>query len=331
MVNFDKDLLFLYSENARTKIRDLSKLLSRSPQGLKYSLKVMEKEELLGETYTIFDYSYFGLILFRIYFKGGYLSERDKEVILSKLNQNPYIVTIYELSGEFDLVLEMESPNPSRFNKEFKKLVSLFPTFNHYKVVLNLVTHIYPRNYLLSLKEPIVHLHPEIIIGGDRGVEPFNENELSIVHNLLQHPKLRMTALAKASGMNVKTVKTTLKHLQKRRIVRGCKHIIDPDKLDLYRFRVFLKLHNLSPEREEEFLDFLLKTREIVQLNKTVGDWDMEVDLESLDRNRIRQLALQLREDFKEIIEDFNVIEFYKYYKKSYLPSYLFEGEENSI
>jgi len=71
----------------------------------------------------------------------------------------------------------------------------------------------------------------------------------------------------------------------------------------------------------------LLKTREIVQMNKTVGDWDMEIDIESLDSGRIRQIILQIREEFKDIIERFNLIEFHDSYKKSYLPNYLFREE----
>ena len=43
-------------------------------------------------------------------------------------------------------------------------------------------------------------------------------------------------------------------------------------------------MHNISKEREEELLNYMLKTKEITQINKTVGDWDMEIDIETLDK-----------------------------------------------
>lgn len=331
-MTLNKELIFLYSENARAKIRDLANILKKSPQRLKYSFKILEKEGIIHNPYSIFDYSYFGLVLFRVYFKGGYISEKDKEEIIKKLRENQYIVSMYELSGFFDLAIEIESPNPSRFNKELKKIANLIPTLNSYKIILNVVTHIYPRSYLINNNELMNNVKQEIIVGGDRGLEKFNENEMIIMKNLLNNPKLRLMTLAKQTNLNVKTVKSVLKNLEKKKIIKGFKYITNTEKLDIYKFRLFLHLHNLSQEREKQLMDFMLNTQEIVQVNKTVGDWDMEVDIESFDRARIRHLTIHIRENFKDLIETFNIIEFYQYYKKSYLPLYLFSQDaEQSI
>ena len=103
MKHFNTDLIFLQTENAREKLRAAASILKKSPQRLKYTLKMMEKEGILNNPHCVFDYSYFGLIMFRVYFKGGYIGERDKGAIIEKLKANPYVVSIYEMSGEFDL------------------------------------------------------------------------------------------------------------------------------------------------------------------------------------------------------------------------------------
>lgn len=325
MAKRDLDLIYLCSEDARLRIKDAAVFLKKSPQRLKYALKTLEKEGMISSPYAIFDYSYFGLILFRVYFKGGYIGELDKTVILEKLGQNPYVSTIYELSGEFDLVIEMQSPNPSRFNKELKKLANLIPTLDNYKIVLNLVSHLYPRAYLLARQNIVLNVQPEIILGGDRAVENFRPEELKIMKIFLEHPKIRMTSLAKLAGLNVKTATAIFRNLQRRKIIRGFKYLIDVERLGVYKFRLIMKLHNLSQEREAQMMDLLLKTKEVVQVNKTVGDWDLEVDVESLEKIRIRHFITGLREEFKDIIEYFNVIEFYQYYERSCLPRYLFQ------
>lgn len=328
MAKFDKELIFLYSENARAKLRDLASVLRKSPQRLKYSLSILEKEEVVYDPHCIFDYSYFGLILFRVYFKGGYISEKDKSEIIKRLSENPYIVSIYELSGEFDLVIEIESPNPSRFNKELRKVASLVPRLNKYRIILNLVTHVYPRLYLTKSDNLTDKIPREIIIGGDREREDFSENEMSVMKHILNNPRTRLTSLAKKAELSVKTAKAIIKSLYNRKIIRGFKFIVDHNKLDVHKYRLFLKIHNISKERELQLTEYMLKTKEIVQLNRTAGDWDMEVDIETTKREVIRQLIMQIRENFKDLIEDFNIIEFYRYYKKSYLPEYLFREEE---
>ncbi len=117
----NRDILFLYGENARIKLKDLASMLRKSPQLLKYTVRSLEQEKNVILPHAVFDYSYFGLLLFRVYYKGAYISERDKAAILAEFNTNNYITSVCELEGEFDLALEIIAPNPSRFNKELKK------------------------------------------------------------------------------------------------------------------------------------------------------------------------------------------------------------------
>lgn len=326
----DNDLIFLCSENARMKIRDMAGLLGKSSQRLKYSLRLLDKEGIIRNSHCIFDYSFFGLILFRIYFKGVYIGEKEKQNIIDRLKEDPYIVSIYELSGEFDLAAEMESPNPSRFNKELKRIINSMPTLNNYKIILNIVTHIYPKVYLIKDEKLMKTISPDIIVGGDRTTESFSENEMNIMKNILLTPRTRLTKLADKSSLNVKTVVSTIKGLRERQIIKGFKFQIDVNRLGIYKHRLFLKLHNVSTERENQLIDYFFRTNEIVQVNKTVGDWDIEVDIESLNKGVIRYLTMQIREEFKDMIETFNMIEFYQYHKKTYLPSYLFSRQETA-
>ena len=323
MQKIDYVAVYLRSENARMGLRDLSRRLHKSPQLLKYSTAILEKENILYEPYFIFDYSYFGLILFRVYFKGIYIKEQDKLRIIKELKDNPYVLSVYELTGEFDLAVEFASPNPSKFNKEFKKIISDNPLLKEYKIVLNLVTHIYPRHYLIKDPE-LQSLAGQKIIGGDREKDEFSRQEMSLLKVLLKHPTIRYTRLAKESGMNVKTAKSALNNLMKRNIIKGCKFLINKNKLGINKNRLFLKLHNLNWERESHLMKYLHDNQEVIQVSKTVGDWDMEIDLEALDKSSIRSMILRLREEFSDLIGQFNLIEVYDYYKRTYLPEYLF-------
>lgn len=327
VTNKDLDLIFLLSENARAKIRTIAAAVRKSPQRVKYTLGTLQREKIMYSPYSIIDYSYFGLLLFRVYFKGGYIGEQEKEKIMDFFKKHAFVVSLYELSGEFDLVAELCTPNPSRFYKELKKITTQFPTLNNYKIVLNVVTHIYPRWYLskgkLLLKEQAV----SIVVGGDRSRESFDGRELRVLQTIVEQPTVRFTMLAEKTGLNIKTAISLLKALYKRKVVRGFQYLLDLQQLGVGKVRLFLKLHNLSEEREDQLMQYLLNTPEIVQVNKTVGDWNLEVDIESPDYLQSRLLIRQLRETFKDLIETFNMMEWYYAYQKSYLPHYLFEEE----
>lgn len=334
MVKFDNNLIYYCSEDARIRLKELSNLTGKSPQRLKYNLQRMMNEKILYSPHPIIDYSFFGFLLFRIYFKGSYIGEKDKLNTILELQDHPSVVSIYELGGEFDLVIEFEVPNASRFNKELKKLTYKIRSLNNYKVVLNIVTHIFSRQYLLpgSLNSsdnfPGASPSRNIIVGGDRQRESFSKGEQLVLQNLLHNPLIHFTNLARKSSLNVKTVMTILKNLQKRRILRGYHFLIDTNNLGINKHRLFFKLHNLTPERENALIEHCIKIPEIVQVNKTVGDWDLEIDIESLDKNAVRYLIAGLREEFTDVIETFNNMEFYQNYKKTFLPESLFREPE---
>ncbi len=330
MTKIDPNLTYLIAENARIKLPELAQHLKKSQQRLKYSISMLLKEGIIRYPYGIVDYSYLGLLLFRVYFRGVYVSELDKQRIIMELKKNPYIVSIYELTGEFDLTLEFLAPNPSKFNKELKKLLHQIPTLKDYEIVLNVVTYICPKEYLVT-NPTLKDLYKERIVGGDREREILSEKEMEILKDVLFHPTSRYTQLARRTKLNVKTAQTILRGLEKRNIIKGFRYVMDTQKLGIHKFRLFLRLHNVSPEREKELVDYVLKTNEVTLLNKTVGDWDMELDVEAFDKTRIRFLIRDLREKFQELMERFNLIEFDTYHKRTYLPEFLWEDQSGSL
>ncbi len=332
MSKLNHSLMLLYSENGKYKLKDAAVMLKKSSQRLKYSLTNLIKEGTLYLPHALFDYSYFGLLMFRVYFKGGYVGEKDKAKIIKTLIENWQVVSVYELSGEFDLAIEIIAPNPSRFGKELKQIIFNLPTLRDYEIVLNQVSYIYPKFYLLEQKEITAEIPKEMIIGGDRKVETFEPRELLLMKIILEKPLIRRTTLAKEAGLNVKTTVKIIENLKSKKIYRGVKYLLDTYHLNYHRVRLFLKLHSTTLDREEELLSYFKNTKEIISLNKTIGDWDMEIDIESPQRSRAREIIIEIRETFKDLIYYFNSIDFYCYYKKAYLPSsyFLQEKKENN-
>src|SRR3989338_6746408 len=115
MAKVDTSLIYLLTENARMTLKDFAVYLRKSPQRLKYSISTLQKEGYIADSFSVIDYSYFGLLLFRVYFKGAYVSEKEKNEIVQELKNNSFIVSVYELTGEYDLIAEFASPNPSKF------------------------------------------------------------------------------------------------------------------------------------------------------------------------------------------------------------------------
>ena len=78
MTKIDNNLVYLRAENARMSLKDMSRHLKQSSQRIKYAITVLKREGIIEHPHCIFDYSYFGLILFRVYFRGAYVRESEQ-------------------------------------------------------------------------------------------------------------------------------------------------------------------------------------------------------------------------------------------------------------
>lgn len=303
----DTQILGLVAQDARIRLKDLAKKTKKSLQRVKYTFSVYERE-YLEHPHAVIDYSRLGLLLFRVYFSGAYFAEQDKEKILAAFIKTPDVIAVYELEGAYDLVIEVVSENPSKFSKLFKQLIARFPTLHNYLIVLNTVTYLYPREYLLK------DTHNSILIGGDRPVEKLSENEKIILNLISQKPRIPMRTLAKTVGMHTKTVQSVIKTLSEKKILRGFQYTLQTAALNISKFRLFLTFH--SAEREDNIMKYLESVPEVVALNKTLTFW--ECDIESFDKRKIRKIILTLRENFKDVLQTSTSAEFYQYYKRQY-------------
>lgn len=310
----DLMLVHALAEDARSRLSTVSQQTKKSQQRLKYSMSVMVKDGILSHPHAVLDYAYFGLLLFKVYFKGVWLDDSYTSSVIARLRKNPSVVAIHELYGAFDLSIEMLAPNPSRFNKELVELCRTVPGLDSHATLLNVVTHIYPRSYLVGGART-----GQIIIGGDRMLRVFSPEESALINALVKRPLAGRTILAKEVGVHVRTSNKLLDGLVSAKVVRGFKYVLDTEKLGISCVLLFFKLHTRAQEREAELLEYCFATKEIVQASKTVGDWDIEIAIESLTSARVRSVITTIRQRFKDIIQTYSFMEMVRCHKRAYL------------
>jgi len=321
VTKIDKKLLYFYGENCRLSLSKIAKKIHKSPQLVKYTINRLEKNEIIPFYYTVVDYSCFDMLLFKVYFKGGCSKSSELNLLIKKLMENPYVTSIYEMSGQYDLLVEFMAKNPSKFNKELKMLIKEHEELNNYDIIINIVSHLYPRDYLMpkNKKANEITILSEIIVGGDRDKTILNDKEKRILLAFVENPKIRLTSIASKLDINIKTVISVIKSLKSKKIIRAYKSALNIEKCNLINNKITLNLHNIEPEKENKMLDFCLNNPNIVKLSKTIGAWDVEIDVETSSPTDFREIYLKIREEFKDVIRSFNSYRMYKVFKHNYL------------
>ena len=310
--------------NARTPLSKIGKKIRMSQQRISYAVDSLIKKEIIKEFYTLIDYSKFDVINFRVYFKVSYTTQDEFKQLINHLKQESSTSWIATCGGRYDLICTFFAPNPSSFNKTLKGIMNKFPEqLQNHTVLTTIVTKYFGRKYLLS---GISENPKEIIIGGDRLPEEFEEKDLKLINLISENARISAVELANKLQLTPKTVINRIKKLTKREVIKGFRPAINMKKTENIDFILIIKSHNVVPEVEDKLVNYLKTHPNVVSVVKTLGEWDLEIQIEVKNWYDYRKITIDIRERFKSLIQEIESIPLYKnYHKINFFPEFLLE------
>lgn len=318
------DLAYLYSNDARLKVKDAAKILKKTSQNICYLADSLTKNNILSNPHTIVDYSYANLLLFKVYYK-GFLTIEEKQEIVEKLKTNKCISAIYNLEGIFDLCIEILSPNPSFFNKTILEIQPILSAYSEYTVVLNVVTHIYPPKVLIQNQTTLAPFCSEMIIGGDRKLYNFKNDELNVIKTISENPLKPMTVLARNANIHILTFKKILTDLYSKKIYRGVRYVPIFENLGIQKTRILISLFPIPSDVKDKISKFLKESLYVSSFSWIIGEWNLECDVLSSNQINLRKTFASIRELLRGYIKNQQTLDVRKYYLKTYTPNIFFE------
>lgn len=127
--------------------------------------------------------------------------------------------------------------------------------------------------------------------------------------------------LAKKIGLSKDAVKYRINKLTKEGIIKSFNAVIDTGKLGFISFRLFLTFYNLSPAKEEEILNFLLKNKNLVWLVQVQGNWDVNTWFLYKNIEEMKEFWELLLKKYNNYIEkkEFGIYSNVVYFSRAYL------------
>ena len=311
----DLKLLFELDSNSRNSFSRIGKKIRMSQQLISYKITQLEKKKIIGAFYPLIDYSRFGYLTFMVFFKVYYQNEARFYDLISRIKSHPHILRVMECDGTYDLIVTFAAKNPSSFNKMLKKIVEENQKeLRGWMILTTIVEHHSSRNYLIA-KEP----EKDVVIGGDREELFVDDINKKIVHALMNQHK-KAVDIAKEAQITPKTAMGRLRWLEEKEIIKGYKTLFNLRPLDIATNIILINYHNVSVKEEEEFRNFCKSNQHIIEFTKVIGEWDVVLTVETMNRDDFRKLYLTMRERFEDIIADYDNFRVFHVHKKQFLP-----------
>ncbi len=320
MKSIEESILRQLELDSRMSFTKIGKKIRTSQQRVSYVINSLTEKGIIQKFYTLIDYSKLNVLHFRVYFKVSYISEEKFNELVDYILSNPYASWVANCGGRYDLICTFFALNPSQFNKILKSIMEKFPQqLQNYTVLTTIVRRGFDRKYLFNNSSML----PEIFLGGDRKPEEINKNDIKILNELAENARISSVEIGKKLNLTPKTIIKKIKKLEEKEIILGFRPLLNQRKMGYRSTLLLIKYHNISTELEDKLINYLRVHPNVVSAVKTLGEWDIEIEIEVEERAELRKIEIEIRQRFALLIQQIESIPIYQVYNKNFFPRFL--------
>jgi DNA-binding Lrp family transcriptional regulator len=271
----DLALLCELSLNGRESLTRLAGRLNLSKQRLGYRLRGLQKRGILTGFFAIPNIFRLGFDHFRVFVKFHHLTETRERELLDHLLTRSDVSWLTQLDGDFDLEFVVWAPGVSAFESAYDDILGQFGSMFQEKY-FSLATRIefFPWRFLRpgSAGMPVA-LESR---GRPLRIDPIDRRLLA---ELSRNGRLSLAAVAKRCRISSAAAALRVRGLRRSGAIAGFGAKIDNALLGWTYRKVFLQLENPAGEVLVRLSSWLHAQAEVIFLVKTIGTYDLEVEL----------------------------------------------------
>ncbi len=311
----DKKILYELDIDARQPDSEIARKVKLSREVVAYRINRLINKGIIRNFVTILNHHALGYWAFRIFFKFRDLSaEKEKEIVDFLKDKVAWLVRVRGV-WSFNCMI---------FTKD---IFSLEETLNKFRqqfydifvdMRMSIITRIYHyrRGYILNKDKD----ESEYDVMG-KVVRPpkLDETDHKILDVIQNNARLTSMEISQKLKISERMVRYRVKNLINSEVILGFRSLLDLGKLGLSYFKVHFKLKRYTPEILKKISGYAHLHPHIVYKTETVGGSDLELELQYPTSKELYNFLDKFIQHFPGIIEDYEILEYDKEYKLSYL------------
>ena len=294
----DKQLLTLLYLNSRMSFTKMGKKLKLSSSAVERRLRKLQKEGIVTLLFADVNLAKLGFKAYRLYFKFDVIDVETEKEILKLFEEFPRTLWGVVCEGEYDVLWRIVA----RDEIEVEDTINLMTERFGKKIIEKTVITTTYQTYLSWNRALGGERHPEFPLERVTEIEKLGETDMKILATLYNNSRATTVDIAKLVGLTPDAVQYRIKKLTEKGYILGYTAWYDARKMGFEYYKILIGLRNMTREKEKEFLGFCLEHDCVVFLNKTIGSWDIEVDVIVKDTVELHDFIRGIKTKFGHII-----------------------------
>ena len=303
--NLDMKIIIELDNNSKIPVTQLAKKLRISREVAKSRLKKLVDSGIIKSFTTMINPAKFGFIIYKLYLKLQNLSiEREKE-LLDYLKKEKKVFWLAKTDGAFDLIAGLYVKNTVEFDEFLSDFTGEFGRqISSRHISSTVYSNPFRKKYFLEKNQE----SEEILWGGIPEKEEIDELMINILKLIAENSRISIAEICENLKTTAKTALSKIRYMEKRKIILGYKIILDLGKINKENFKAIIYFQNITPEKEKKFKYFCKLNPNIIYFIKTIGEWDVELDIEIASYKEFNKLIKDMKIQFGDIIKSIDSV-----------------------
>ncbi len=325
---FDLRFLVELEKDSRQTVSNIAKTLNTSQQVLSYRLISLEKKKVILGFYTVVNFVKLGYTSYRTMIRLTHITPEIQEKLIIYLKTNENISYLAECTGHWDLIVDYLAKNIIQYYSFLKELRINFPDNIGNIDVLTTLENIYFGRDYFAKKYREINKKSFIDFDGTT-TEKLDNLDLKILSVISKNARIGAMEVAGIIDTSPNTIIYRIKSMQDRNIIEGFKPHLNIEKTGRQAYKSLIRFSNINESQEEELITYLQNNLCVFDITKVIGYWDFEIDFEVKSTEEMIDFTRTVREQFKELIKEFETTPIHKEHLINYFPGDLIEEKKS--
>lgn len=302
----DRKILASMEKNSRKPIAQIANECAISREVANYRLSKLISSGFIKRLHIEPNLNLLGYRSYRLYFRLVNINNKVRENLDRYFKNLKACYWFAICGGIWDYVIRLHVRSEEEFETVYQSIVSQLGAYIRNKnIALSIEEYFEPVTYLLgsdrtSYNKRIPQTHALI---------PVDETDEKILFHLFDDSRIPISSLAKKINVAADTVYYRVKNLEKNKIIKSYVCWFDRRKIGYNYHKILFWFQNATADQKNNFQKFCEEHPHVVFINKTIGDWDIEIDVDATDILQLNSIIREFQEQFSEIIQRYETLD----------------------
>lgn len=310
----DMKILYQLDLNSRQSDAEIAKKVRLNKNTVWYRINRLMENGVIRKFVTLVNPVKFGKSVFKLYVRLQDMTDEAWNEIKIYLIQHKQVFWVTRNEGNWDIITAVWAKTPFDFYEFYSDFSARFNKFISEKQVTNQIeVPFFSRSYLSNGEGQV-----KCLWGGQVTEEKVDETDMKILEILAANARIPSAEIASKLKITPRIASYRIKEMMKRKIILAFSIELNQDTIDYDYYKVIFYLKSLTRQKENAFIEFCRSQGNIIYYIKTLGPWELELEIEAKNHKELNKIMNSIRKEFGDIIKSYEPLLITEEYKGEY-------------